>query len=227
MLVRVLIRVTSAYDDSDSDDDEEIRMLRRQRREEEEEDGEIVSSVRIFRRTLSAGRHTKDVGYIEAGGIGEVCTSPNHQRRGLSKILLKDAINIMNASSNAEGGGGMLYSFLHASADFRQFYTKLGGYQCVTSEWSCVPIKLQHLTSDKISDDRINNDWSIRQSDFPQDAVRLQQLHADYSEGRLITIVRSVQYWKECVSGELGDGLGCWCGQGVRSKMMEEGVRVT
>jgi hypothetical protein len=119
--------------------------------------GEIVSSVRIFRRTLSTGgaaansstnsSNSGDDGAttIEAGGIGEVCTSPNHQRRGLSKILLKDAINIMSNSSD----GGMSCSLLHANPEFRPII-KLEDTS-VPSRWSLVPIQLNKLIT-KVTD---------------------------------------------------------------------------
>ena len=109
---------------------------------EERQNGEIVSSVRIFRRTLSAPGQYRT---IEAGGIGEVCTSTNHQRRGLSKLLLKDALSIMSTSSKCDKENGMKCSLLHANPDFRPVYNKVGGYESVKSEWSVVPIQLKHL----------------------------------------------------------------------------------
>ena len=175
--------------------------------EEEREHGEIVSSVRIFRRALSYPGSSEV--QIEAGGIGEVCTSPNHQRRGLSKILLKDAIQIMSSSckNNEENNNGMSCSLLHANPDFRPVYAKVGNYASVSSKWSLVPIQLQQLSSEKISMERISNDWHIGPAVFPQDAYQLQQLHSEYSEKRLITVVRNVRYWKDYVSAELGDTL--------------------
>lgn len=182
------------------------------------DNGEIVSSVRIFRRTLSVGPNstasstsTSDVimPNIEAGGIGEVCTSPNHQRRGLSKLLLKDAINIMSSLAKEDG---MSCSLLHASPDFRPVYSKVGGYESVRSEWSVAPIKIQHLANQKsptYDDIADNNDGCyVRQAKFPEDASQLQQLHMEYSEKQFITIVRNLEYWKEYVSAELGDT--CW-----------------
>jgi len=163
--------------------------------DEEREHGEIVSSVRIFRRTLTAGSS----GVVEAGGIGEVCTSPNHQRRGLSKILLKDALRIMSESSSS-----MTCSLLHANPEFRPVYSKVGGYQSLRSEWTVVPIQLNPLTNAKSGD---NNEWCIRQANFPEDANQLHKLHMAYSENRLVTIQRSLQYWREYVGAELGETL--------------------
>lgn len=170
--------------------------------EEEKAHGAIVASVRIFRRTLSNG---PGGGTVEAGGIGEVCTSPDHQRRGLSKILLKDALSIMAGSSKEKGG--MTCSLLHANPDFRPVYAKVGGYESVRSQWSVVPIRLQHLAAKTISDEQFATDWTIRPADCTKDADQLQRLHRGYSEERLVTIVRSVPYWKEYVGAELGDAL--------------------
>ncbi|KAL9178863.1 hypothetical protein ACHAXT_011836 [Thalassiosira profunda] len=178
--------------------------------DEEKLNGEIVASVRIFRRSLSTG---PDGGTIEAGGIGEVCTSPDHQRRGLSKILLKDALSIMSKSSKKEGG--MKCSLLHANPDFRPVYAKVGGYASVRSAWSVVTVRLQNLTSTKTRDG-----WTIRMADCKRDAEQLQKLHREYSESRLITIVRSVQYWQEYVGAELGNTL--W----VLERPTDEGEKI-
>ncbi|KAL7449501.1 hypothetical protein ACHAWC_001555 [Mediolabrus comicus] len=216
-LVRVLIHCPSS-NNGDDDNDEKLN-------------GEIVSSVRIFRRTLSTGgaaansSNSGDGGAttIEAGGIGEVCTSPNHQRRGLSKILLKDAINIMftsrdNTKSHGGDGGGMSCSLLHANPEFRPVYNKIGGYKSVPSRWSLVPIQLNKLTT-KVTDVDYNSTkrYITRQAKFPNDVSQLQALHTEYSEKRFITIIRSTEYWNDYVSAELGDSL--W----VLEEVVEEG----
>jgi hypothetical protein len=190
-LVRVMIHCPNA-----ANDDEAQKMT-----------GEIVSSVRIFRRTLSIGSSNSGGATIEAGGIGEVCTSPDHQRRGLSKILLKDAINIMSTSCDGVGdsGGMMSCSLLHANPEFRPVYNKVGGYECVPSKWSLVPIKLNKLVINSSTDE--TNKWTTRQAIFPQDVSQLKALHTEYSEKRLITITRSTEYWTNYVSAELGESL--------------------
>ena len=130
----------------------------------------------------------------------------------LSKLLLKDAIGIMSSSFEEAGEDGMSCSLLHASVDFRPVYSKVGGYESVRSEWSVVPVNLQRLTNKIRSDDSGDEGWHIRQARFPEDAIQLQRLHAKYSENRFITVVRSVQYWKEYVDAELGDTLWVMCG---------------
>ena len=190
--------------------------------ENEDCDGEIASSVRIFRRTLSIPGHNNN--YMEAGGVGEVCTSIDHRRRGLSSILLEDAIQIMKSlspsssisySSSTKAKERMSCSLLHASPDFRPVYSKMGGYVSVKSEWSVVPIRWKSLLmktetiTTMLSTEEGGGDrtYIFRHAQFPNDARQLQQLHMEYSEKRLITISRSEEYWKKYVSAELGDTL--------------------
>lgn len=195
-LVRVLVVYQCRNDDAGGDDVDDTF-------------DEIASSVRIFRRTLSIPGRNNYHGeipthYMEAGGIGEVCTAIEHRRRGLSSILLKDAIQIMNSlsSSSEESGQQMACSLLHASPDFRPVYSKVGGYKSVRSEWSVVPVRWKSLEEDGRDCTSI-----VRHAKFPNDARQLQTLHMEYSEKRLITIVRSEEYWNKYVSAELGDTL--------------------
>ena len=213
-LVRVLVHRLHHHDGDD---------------ENEDCDGEIASSVRIFRRTLSIPGHNNNgeltMRYMDAGGIGEVCTSIDHRRRGLSSILLEDAIQIMKSLSSSSSSPYssstkakeqiMSCSLLHASPDFRPVYSKVGGYVSVKSEWSVVPIRWKSLMmktktiTTMLSTEEGGGDctYIVRHAQFPNDAHQLQQLHMEYSEKRLITISRSEEYWKEYVSAELGDTL--------------------
>mmetsp|Transcript_17180 Transcript_17180/g.35955 ORF Transcript_17180/g.35955 Transcript_17180/m.35955 type:complete len:418 (-) Transcript_17180:241-1494(-) len=167
-----------------------------------QEEDSIVSSVRIFQRTISMGpRHPP----IETGGIGEVCTSPDHQRRGLSKVLLQDALKIIRDSSSRVGLEAMSCSSLHASPTFQPVYSKVGGYKSVVSQWSLVPIRLQYFFS---SESTGNQSAFMRQAQFPKDTPQLMKLHQIFSEQRFAgCIIRSETYWNDYVSAELGDTL--------------------
>ena len=182
-----------------------------------EDEEEIVSSVRIFRRTLTLPNG--NMAAIEAGGIGEVCTSPHHQRRGLSKILLTDALNIMKDEKC-----GMSCSLLHASPTFRPVYAKVG-YECVTSHWSVVSIQLDKLSKEssgpyECTCNGETVEWKVRRARFPQDTSQLHKLHQSYSEERCITIQRTEEYWNDYVSQEL-DGTLCVL---TKSTMAEERI---
>lgn len=146
-------------------------------------DGTIVSSVRIFSRQVSVGNNV-----CNAGGIGEVCTSSNHRRRGLSKFLLQDAIQIMTRR-------GFKLSLLHAAPAFFPVYQKVG-YASVTQKWSIVTIQLSKCV--------VADDATMRLAEFPADTNRLQAMHQVYSERRFSgCIVRTAQYWNEYLCREL------------------------
>ena len=128
----------------------------------------IASSARIFQRTISTG--SKNV-YLEAGGIGEVCTSEQHRKKGLVKRLLGHAIETMNTRK-------MNCSLLHASAALTPVYEKCGGYTCVTSKWKLITLDKKGL--EDVSNDSSSSSMQIRLAQFPNDTEKLQQLHQRY-----------------------------------------------
>ncbi len=175
---------------------------------QEESESHIVSSTRIFQKTLSLGSGGRNsssastcgdsnVQTIEAGGIGEVCTSANHRKKGLAKRLLRNAIDVMTNETK------MHCSLLHASPQLTTVYEKSGGYVCVTSKWSVlnVPIPMRDLNG------RIGT-LNVRLASFPDDTVQLQAIHKKYSEERFAgCIIRSVEYWNEYLRYEIGESL--------------------
>lgn len=151
-------------------------------------DGKIVSSCRIFLKTISSGMGSSA---IEAGGIGEVCTSPLHRKRGLSKLLLHDALDIMKCVCKVS------VSFLHSAPDFFPVYERGGGYASTVSPWSLLTLDARQLHN-------CIGDTQFRLAKFPNDVKRLQVLHQKYSEQRFAgCIVRSVEYWNDYLSKEL------------------------
>uniref|UniRef100_A0A7S4MSD4 N-acetyltransferase domain-containing protein n=1 Tax=Odontella aurita TaxID=265563 RepID=A0A7S4MSD4_9STRA len=151
---------------------------------------EIASSMRVFLRTISNGRG----GTIEAGGIGEVCTHPEHRRRGLSKMLLTKSISFMENC-------GLETSLLHAAAAVTPVYKKNGNYECTTSRWSLVKIDQSKLCGNC-------EGYSVRLANFPSDTKILMHLHRIYSEERYAgCIVRTELYWNKYLSKEIGNSL--------------------
>jgi hypothetical protein len=129
---------------------------------------------------------------VAAGGIGEVCTHADHRKRGLSKMLLQDAIRIMTSR-------GMKMSLLHAAPSFFSVYEKSGGYACVASKWSLITMDCSK---------RVKHPSDIRLGQFPHDTARLQELHQGYSERRFVgCIVRSKEYWNTYICKELEGSL--------------------
>ena len=166
---------------------------------EVEESGMIVASVRIFLRDL-ASFGTDLSAAVRAGGIGEVCTDPDHRRKGLSNTLLRRAIGYMQSI-------GLEVSLLHASETFRKVYQKVGYVSC-RSRWVDVDF-CASLSSVKC---KMSSEYSIRKIDFDGDVDTLSQLYNDYSVNRSKCagcIVRSKEYWDRYVSQEMILASGC------------------
>eukprot|EP00532_Pseudo-nitzschia_australis_P006905 CAMPEP_0168165166 /NCGR_PEP_ID=MMETSP0139_2-20121125/1341_1 /TAXON_ID=44445 /ORGANISM="Pseudo-nitzschia australis, Strain 10249 10 AB" /LENGTH=500 /DNA_ID=CAMNT_0008082263 /DNA_START=39 /DNA_END=1541 /DNA_ORIENTATION=- len=192
-------------------------------------DNKIVASCRIFLRTISmpdtsGGKEDSDVYTanvktfalpLRAGGIGEVCTSVEHRRRGISTALLKSAIAVMKER-------GLHLSSLHAAPIFFPLYEAMG-YSSTTSgnRWSTVLLTTTSMSTLAKSKDvyvhanttkTTTESYSycvVRPAKFPQDTEKLQKLHSRYSEERLTgCIVRSSKYyWTNYLSKELEGSL--------------------
>mmetsp|Transcript_13308 Transcript_13308/g.15252 ORF Transcript_13308/g.15252 Transcript_13308/m.15252 type:complete len:326 (-) Transcript_13308:205-1182(-) len=184
------------YNDPNRGDSSSIRVMI-------DTNGDIVSSCRIFSKNLSLGEvdnndEEKKLRTIEAGGIGEVCTSPLHRRRGLSKILLQDALSIMRESTSCR------VSLLHAAHTFLPVY-RSRGYESTVSLWSLATIDKTNLFQHAKKYDDASN-CKFRLAEFPHDTSRLQFLHQQYSERRFIgCVVRSKEYWDMYLSKELNE----------------------
>jgi predicted GNAT family N-acyltransferase len=162
-----------------------------------EDDGCIVASCRVFQRSI-VSPCCGPVVIIAAGGIGEVCTAPEHRRRGLSSQLLRQALSAMATQDSCTPlkTQNMKLSFLHSAPTFFPVYQK-AGYTSLRSRWSVMTIAMNTCCIDDIS-------AVIQTASFPDDTTSLQALHRQYSEQRFVgCIVRSEAYWNEYISKEL------------------------
>mmetsp|Transcript_26566 Transcript_26566/g.76723 ORF Transcript_26566/g.76723 Transcript_26566/m.76723 type:complete len:372 (-) Transcript_26566:1240-2355(-) len=157
---------------------------------------EIAASTKVFQRIISTGRNSAGQSIV-AGGIGEVCTSDQHRRRSLSKMLLLDAIGSMEAM-------GMEASLLHASPALQAVYERGGNYKAVRSRWTVVKVTVGELN--KVGSDL--SGYRIRLASFPEDTASLSAIHRRFSESKFAgCICRSDNYWSNYVSKEIGDSL--------------------
>jgi GNAT superfamily N-acetyltransferase len=154
----------------------------------------IVASCRLFLRTLS--------GNVPAGGIGEVCTAPEHRRRGLSKVLLQNVLDIMKERK-------LSVSLLHAAPVFFPVYEAVG-YTRSTSQWSILTISQEQLEEFTVNAEKTSGTSSlrIRDASFPMDTDQLCSIHQRFSEDRFAgCIVRSTNYWNNYLRVELQGSL--------------------
>lgn len=142
------------------------------------DNGTIVSTVRVFIRKMFLQGEP-----VTVGGIGEVSTRPEYQRRGLATQLLKDSIRFMESRD-------IVMSSLHGS---QRIYSVEG--------WEKVPryYARQPLTAKKLGV------WEVRPANF-DDAAEVQRIAAIYDTyARKFngTFVRDdMAYWTEWVRTE-------------------------
>ena len=161
----------------------------------------IVASCRIFLRTISTGGTATG---ILCGGIGEVCTSPSHRRRGLSKALLLNSLTIMEHNLNVRA------SLLHAAPAFFPVYQSVG-YQGMASRWSNITLTGKGIKQSSAAKTPSDSEYIIRLAQFPHDTQQLHSLHQHFSERRLAgCILRSKDYWEKYISKELEGSLWVW-----------------
>lgn len=153
----------------------------------------IVASVRLFVRDLNDGRG----GVIRAGGIGEVCTSSSHRKKGLSHKLLHMALN-----SDVVRKLDLKVSLLHASETFRPVYAKLG-YVSVRTRW--VKIKGNFDSLPEINTER----FVFREASFPKDIDAMSRIYTSMNSKRFGCVVRSQEYWEKYVAPEMYLAAGC------------------
>jgi len=145
------------------------------------DDGTIVSTVRVFIRKMFL--HGEPV---TVGGIGEVSTRPEYQRRGLATQLLKDSIQFMESRD-------IVMSSLHGS---QRIYSA-EGWEKVPRYYARQPIAAKKQVA-----------WDVRPIDFDDAAEveRIATLYDGYARKFNGTFVRDdIAYWTEWVWTESPD----------------------
>ncbi len=142
------------------------------------DNGKIVSTVRVFIRKMYL--HGEP---ISVGGIGEVSTRPEYQRRGLATQLLKDAIRFMESREIA-------ISALHGS---QRIYSVEG--------WEKVP---RYYAKETLPAKK-QVEWEVCPVNFDDESEvkRMAFLYDTYSRKFNGTFVRDdMAYWRDWVRTE-------------------------
>jgi len=138
-----------------------------------EEDGQIVSTIRVFRRTVRIGGRK----YL-MGGIGEVSTKEAYRGRGIASQLLNTAIEAMKKE-------GMALSILFGD---KNIYSK-SGYQTITAPYTVV-------SKENLPD--LPEGAMIRPFET-KDLDAVMGIYDLYAGRADTTLVRSTEYWKAWV----------------------------
>jgi predicted GNAT family N-acyltransferase len=181
--------------------------------EEEREEEEIVASCRVFLRRIYVRRNDNNAGNyegsdeVDVGGIGEVCTSVRHRRKGLSRELLNDCVQMMRQQAQLK------LSFLHSAPAFFPVYES-AGYCRTRTAWRVVPYHhgLHASSSDgtPVLPPSLNGCPSgatvvVRRANFPQDAVQLSAMYSELYSGVSGCLVRTREYWETYLGREWKD----------------------
>ena len=145
------------------------------------DNGTIVSTVRVFIRKMFL--HGAPV---TVGGIGEVSTRPEYQRRGLATQLLKDSIQFMESRD-------IVMSSLHGS---QRIYSA-EGWEKVPRYYARQPIAAKKQVA-----------WDVRPVDFDDAAEveRIATLYDGYARKFNGPFVRDdMAYWVDWVRTESPD----------------------
>jgi RimJ/RimL family protein N-acetyltransferase len=152
---------------------------------------QIVASCRVFRRRIYASGIQVDV-----GGIGEVCTSTSHRRRGLSRELLNDCIAAMVEE-------GMALSFLHAAPAFFPVYES-AGYAGTETSWTVIPYHILPPMA-AMSEHSNASELHVRPARFPADTDQLSHHYRQLYSSLSGCLVRSDDYWANYLGEEWKD----------------------
>jgi predicted GNAT family N-acyltransferase len=186
---------------------------------------EIVASCRVFLRRVYVRRNddddddddgsnhgSADCDQVDLGGIGEVCTSIRHRRKGLSRELLNDCVRMMRDQAR------LRVSFLHSAPAFFPVYQGAGYCRTKTS-WTVVPYHcglhaLSSASSSSSDGMRLSTSSAenpsgaivgVRRARFPEDAAHLSTLYEELYSGVSGCLVRSRAYWDTYLGREWKD----------------------
>ncbi len=136
--------------------------------------GRIVATLRIWEREMRIGGEC----IARMGGIGGVCTHPEHRGAGYATAMLEDAISYMRASGYDLS---VLFSIIPCG-----FYRRLG--------WACIPMGGVRITRRRMV--RLGEtDWDVVPFNEERDLEAVATLYNEYNAQQSGSIVRSRPYW--------------------------------
>lgn len=164
------------------------------------EDGQIVSTVRVFRREVWLGGRA-----YKMGGIGEVSTNAEYRRRGLSGMLLDRAVAYMEEQGfalSSLGAGYFSHYEKHGYLQVRQYWKTVSGEQVYASQADIRP-----LNADNYRD--------------------MCALYDKYSRAHNFSVLRSLEYFRSWSSVEMKNPLGLFRSGRLAGYICCEGNLVT
>ena len=142
-----------------------------------DEHGDILSSLRVFRRSIYIGGET-----VLGGGIGSVGTKAEYRGQGLCSRLFELCTEYMLNS-------GICYSWLLCGEHNEGFYNRFAYHK----------IPFQRNIAEVGEGKSLPQGLSVRRAVFPEDIEYLAQMHAQFSGSMNGSVVRGRAYWEQWV----------------------------
>jgi predicted N-acetyltransferase YhbS len=133
-------------------------------------DGEIVSHIRLYDRWQRVGGVP-----IHVGCVGDVCTLPEHRRRGYCRALLEDALAYWDTRE----------------FDLSMIVSGVGVYE--RCGWVTFPEMVYRAPSANVPP---SGGYAVRRFARAEDLPAVAAVHEVYHEGRSLATVRSTAYWE-------------------------------
>jgi predicted acetyltransferase len=135
--------------------------------------GRIAAMLRVWKRQMRLGS-----GIVHMGGIGGVCTHPDHRGAGYATALMKEVVAYMR---RAGYDLSVLFSIIPG-----QFYRRLG--------WASFPLAAFRISAGRTVELWKTN-WQIESFDEARDLAQVVALYEVCNARQSGSIVRSNSYW--------------------------------
>ncbi|MFQ6047892.1 MAG: GNAT family N-acetyltransferase [Phycisphaerae bacterium] len=136
-------------------------------------DGQVVSHVRLYEQRLRMGRAV-----MRCGSIGDVCTLPEHRRRGYGRRLLEDALDYFRQ----EG-----FDFSMILSGVFEFYRTAG--------WEKYPLYNFVVRTDR-GGVQPPGGYQVRRFVREADLQQVAAIYEQYNRGNAMSQVRDDYYWR-------------------------------
>jgi predicted N-acetyltransferase YhbS len=136
-------------------------------------DGQIVSHIRLYDRWQRVGGVP-----VHVGCVGDVCTLPEHRKRGYCRALLEDALAYWDARDY----------------DLSMIVSGVGVYEACG--WVSFPEMAYRAPAVDFDPGTERGLYDVRRFARSEDLAAVSAVYEAYHEGRSLATVRSLAYWE-------------------------------
>ena len=148
-------------------------------------DGVPVAHQRIYDRRMRLGRT-----WVRQGGIGDVCTHPDHRRKGYGRMILEDARGY----------------FRDAGYDVAIIFSGVHHFYCSCGYEKCPSVKCRLRTDPGVYERPA--DFHVRWFEPEGDLEAVSSIYDSYNAARPLSVVRGIDYWRRSLIWSKRDASG-------------------